>query len=136
MKKTEEDFDSHGDGGGRWKGVPSGLPEDPEKAGQKASLSVSQTGSWRRGMSAQGGAPSRQKAGTSALKTPGRLVPWQLLLKSVLLYCFHLIFVLFHNSFFFSLNHIPLHMVKCFFIRKFHILYHINPHEHINLGIL
>nr|XP_019608736.1 PREDICTED: neuron navigator 3 isoform X6 [Rhinolophus sinicus] len=72
MKKTEEDFDSHGDGGGRWKGVPSGLPEDPEKAGQKASLSVSQTGSWRRGMSAQGGAPSRQKAGTSALKTPGK----------------------------------------------------------------
>ncbi|XP_057413679.1 neuron navigator 3 isoform X11 [Balaenoptera acutorostrata] len=70
VKKTEEDFDSHGDGGGKWKGVSSGLPEDPEKAGQKASLSVSQTGSWRRGMSAQGGAPSRQKAGTSALKTP------------------------------------------------------------------
>ncbi|XP_036092126.1 neuron navigator 3 isoform X7 [Rousettus aegyptiacus] len=72
LKKTEEDFDSHGDGGGRWKGVTSGLPEDPEKAGQKASLSVSQTGSWRRGMSAQGGAPPRQKAGTSALKTPGK----------------------------------------------------------------
>ncbi|XP_061062349.1 neuron navigator 3 isoform X3 [Eubalaena glacialis] len=72
VKKTEEDFDSHGDGGGKWKGVSSGLPEDPEKAGQKASLSVSQTGSWRRGMSAQGGAPSRQKAGTSALKTPGK----------------------------------------------------------------
>ncbi|KAM5253429.1 neuron navigator 3 isoform 13-T13 [Hipposideros larvatus] len=72
LKKAEEDFDSHGDGGGKWKGVPSGLPEDPEKAGQKAALSVSQTGSWRRGMSAQGGAPSRQKAGTSALKTPGK----------------------------------------------------------------
>uniref|UniRef100_A0A8C6C8L0 Neuron navigator 3 n=1 Tax=Monodon monoceros TaxID=40151 RepID=A0A8C6C8L0_MONMO len=72
VKKTEEDFDSHGDGGGKWKGVSSGLPEDPEKAGQKASLSVSQTGSWRRGMSAQGGAPPRQKAGTSALKTPGK----------------------------------------------------------------
>ncbi|ELK02525.1 Neuron navigator 3 [Pteropus alecto] len=72
LKKTEEDFDSHGDGGGRWKGVTSGLPEDPEKAGQKASLSVSQTGSWRRGMTAQGGAPPRQKAGTSALKTPGK----------------------------------------------------------------
>ncbi|XP_058424718.1 neuron navigator 3 isoform X1 [Diceros bicornis minor] len=72
LKKTDEDFDSHGDGGGQWKGVSSGLPEDPEKAGQKASLSVSQTGSWRRGMSAQGGAPSRQKAGTSALKTSGK----------------------------------------------------------------
>ncbi|XP_008575047.1 PREDICTED: neuron navigator 3 [Galeopterus variegatus] len=72
LKKTEEDFDSHGDSGGKWKSVSSGLPEDPEKAGQKASLSVSQTGSWRRGMSAQGAAPSRQKAGTSALKTPGK----------------------------------------------------------------
>nr|XP_021530956.1 neuron navigator 3 isoform X8 [Aotus nancymaae] len=72
LKKTEEDFDSHGDAAGKWKTVSSGLPEDPEKAGQKASLSVSQTGSWRRGMSAQGGAPSRQKAGTSALKTPGK----------------------------------------------------------------
>ncbi|KAI2567141.1 neuron navigator 3 [Homo sapiens] len=72
LKKPEEDFDSHGDAGGKWKTVSSGLPEDPEKAGQKASLSVSQTGSWRRGMSAQGGAPSRQKAGTSALKTPGK----------------------------------------------------------------
>ncbi|XP_064233021.1 neuron navigator 3 isoform X9 [Aotus nancymaae] len=72
LKKTEEDFDSHGDAAGKWKTVSSGLPEDPEKAGQKASLSVSQTGSWRRGMSAQGGVPSRQKAGTSALKTPGK----------------------------------------------------------------
>ncbi|XP_072829458.1 neuron navigator 3 isoform X2 [Vicugna pacos] len=72
LKKTEEDFDSQGDGGGKWKSVSAGLPEDPEKAGQKTSLSVSQTGSWRRGMSAQGGTPSRQKAGTSALKTPGK----------------------------------------------------------------
>uniref|UniRef100_A0A8D2BFF6 Neuron navigator 3 n=1 Tax=Sus scrofa TaxID=9823 RepID=A0A8D2BFF6_PIG len=72
LKLTEEDFASHGDGGGKWKGVSSGLSEDPEKTGQKAPLSVSQTGSWRRGMSAQGGAPSRQKAGTSALKTPGK----------------------------------------------------------------
>ncbi|XP_069440205.1 neuron navigator 3 isoform X20 [Ovis canadensis] len=72
LKKPEEDFDSHGDGGGKWKGVSSGLPEDPEKTGQKASLAVSQTGSWRRGMSAQGGAPSRQKTGTSVLKTPGK----------------------------------------------------------------
>ncbi|XP_066113702.1 neuron navigator 3 isoform X3 [Saccopteryx bilineata] len=72
LKKAEEDFDGHGDGGGKWKGVSSGLPDDPEKSGQKSSLSVSQTGSWRRGMSAQGGAPSRQKAGPSAFKTPGK----------------------------------------------------------------
>ncbi|XP_041521481.1 neuron navigator 3 isoform X2 [Microtus oregoni] len=71
LKKSEEDFDSHGDGGTKWKGATSGLAEDPEKTG-KASLSVSQTGSWRRGMSAQGGTPARQKTGTSALKTPGK----------------------------------------------------------------
>ncbi|KAM4883287.1 neuron navigator 3 [Thomomys bottae] len=73
LKKTEGDFESHGDGGGsKWKGGCSVLSEDPEKAGQKASPSMSQTGSWRRGMSAQGGASTRQKAGTSALKTPGK----------------------------------------------------------------
>ncbi|XP_073940084.1 neuron navigator 3 isoform X2 [Castor canadensis] len=72
LKKTEEDFDSHSEGAGKWKGDSSGLPEDPEKGGQKSSLSISQTGSWRRGMSAQGGPPARQKAGTSALKTPGK----------------------------------------------------------------
>ncbi|XP_050995662.1 neuron navigator 3 [Acomys russatus] len=72
LKKTEEDFDSHSDGGAKWKGATSGLAEDSEKTGQKAGLSVSQTGSWRRGMSAQGGTPARQKPGTSALKTPGK----------------------------------------------------------------
>ncbi|XP_028728919.1 neuron navigator 3 isoform X4 [Peromyscus leucopus] len=73
LKKAEEDFDSHGDGGTKWKGAAtSGLAEDSEKTGQKAGLSVSQTGSWRRGMSAQGGTPARQKTSTSALKTPGK----------------------------------------------------------------
>ncbi|XP_060234015.1 neuron navigator 3 isoform X7 [Meriones unguiculatus] len=72
LKKTEEDFDSHSDGGAKWKGATPGLAEDSEKTGQKGSLSVSQTGSWRRGMSAQGGTPARQKTGTSALKTPGK----------------------------------------------------------------
>ncbi|GAB1295556.1 Neuron navigator 3 [Apodemus speciosus] len=71
-KKSEEDFDSHGDGGAKWKGLTSGLAEDSEKTGQKSGLSMSQTGSWRRGMSAQGGTPARQKASTSALKTPGK----------------------------------------------------------------
>lgn len=97
LKKPEEDFDSHGDGGGKWKGVSSGLPEDPEKTGQKASLAVSQTGSWRRGMSAQGGAPSRQKTGTSTLKTPGRLVFWQLLSWTVSVWSFLSLIAAFHN---------------------------------------
>ncbi|XP_058529405.1 neuron navigator 3 isoform X2 [Ochotona princeps] len=72
LKKTEEDPDSHADGAGKWKSGSSGPPEDTEKTGQKASLPVSQTGSWRRGTSAQGAASSRQKAGTSALKTSGK----------------------------------------------------------------
>ncbi|XP_010138428.1 PREDICTED: neuron navigator 3-like, partial [Buceros rhinoceros silvestris] len=73
LKKPEEDFDSSIDSSGKWKGLPSGLSEELEKGGQKASLSVSQTGSWRRGMTAQvGTAQSRHKAGTSALKTPGK----------------------------------------------------------------
>ncbi|NWU03958.1 NAV3 protein, partial [Urocynchramus pylzowi] len=73
LKKPEEDFDSSVDSSGKWKGLPSGLSEEPEKGGQKTSLSVSQTGSWRRGMTAQvGTTQSRHKAGTSALKTPGK----------------------------------------------------------------
>ncbi|XP_060047340.1 neuron navigator 3 isoform X6 [Erinaceus europaeus] len=72
LKKSDEDFASPGDSSGKWKSVTSGLPEDSEKTGQKASLSVSQTGPWRRGMSAQSGTPSRQKATTSTLKTPGK----------------------------------------------------------------
>ncbi|XP_023788329.1 neuron navigator 3 isoform X7 [Cyanistes caeruleus] len=73
LKKPEEDFDSSVDSSGKWKGLPTGLSEESEKGGQKTSLSVSQTGSWRRGMTAQvGAAQSRHKAGTSALKTPGK----------------------------------------------------------------
>ncbi|XP_054687244.1 neuron navigator 3 isoform X10 [Grus americana] len=73
LKKPEEDFDSSVDSSGKWKGLASGLSEESEKGGQKTSLSVSQTGSWRRGMTAQVGATqSRHKAGTSALKTPGK----------------------------------------------------------------
>ncbi|XP_038009356.1 neuron navigator 3 isoform X7 [Motacilla alba alba] len=73
LKKPEEDFDSSVDSSGKWKGLPSGVSEESEKGGQKTSLSVSQTGSWRRGMTAQvGTTQSRHKAGTSALKTPGK----------------------------------------------------------------
>ncbi|XP_048355101.1 neuron navigator 3 isoform X1 [Sphaerodactylus townsendi] len=73
LKKPEEDFDSNLDCGSKWKTHPSGLLEDAEKGGQKTALSVSQTGSWRRGMTAQvGAASSRHKAATGTLKTPGK----------------------------------------------------------------
>ncbi|XP_075456308.1 neuron navigator 3 isoform X4 [Ascaphus truei] len=71
LKKPEEEFDMV-DTSGKWKGHPSGLPEDSEKGGQK-SLSVSQTGSWRRGMTAQiGTTSSRHKSGSSQLKAQGK----------------------------------------------------------------
>ncbi|XP_077195007.1 neuron navigator 3 isoform X15 [Paroedura picta] len=73
LKKPEEDFDSNTDSGSKWKSHSSGILEESEKGGQKTALSVSQTGSWRRGMTAQvGAAPSRHKAGAGALKTPGK----------------------------------------------------------------
>nr|XP_060633398.1 neuron navigator 3 isoform X4 [Anolis sagrei ordinatus] len=72
LKKPEEDFDSSVDSSGKWKNHPTGLLEDAEKGGQKNPLTVSQTGSWRRGMTAQVGTSSRHKTGTSTLKTPGK----------------------------------------------------------------
>ncbi|KAM6435815.1 neuron navigator 3 isoform 3-T5 [Liasis olivaceus] len=73
LKKPEEDLESNVDSSGKWRSHPPGLLEDPEKGGQKASLPISQTGSWRRGMTAQVGATSsRHKAGGSAIKTPGK----------------------------------------------------------------
>uniref|UniRef100_UPI00398F3504 neuron navigator 3 n=1 Tax=Pristiophorus japonicus TaxID=55135 RepID=UPI00398F3504 len=56
----------------KWKQNPSDLSDDSEK-GQRPTLSLSQTGSWRRGMTAQGGVPTqRSKAGPHPLKTPGK----------------------------------------------------------------
>ncbi|XP_029452992.1 neuron navigator 3 isoform X2 [Rhinatrema bivittatum] len=73
LKRAEEELESLADPGGRWKGLSSGFSEDLEKGGQKTPLPISQTGSWRRGMTAQiGSAPSRQKSGASTLKTPGK----------------------------------------------------------------
>uniref|UniRef100_A0A8D2LNC4 Neuron navigator 3 n=1 Tax=Varanus komodoensis TaxID=61221 RepID=A0A8D2LNC4_VARKO len=73
LKKPEDDLEGNIDSSGKWKGHSSGLLEDADKSGQKASLPVSQTGSWRRGMTAQvGAAPSRNKAGASTLKAPGK----------------------------------------------------------------
>ncbi|XP_025025161.1 neuron navigator 3 [Python bivittatus] len=73
LKKPEEDLESNVDSSGKWRSHPPGLLEDAEKGGQKASLPISQTGSWRRGMTAQVGATSsRHKAGGSTIKTPGK----------------------------------------------------------------
>ncbi|XP_069831704.1 neuron navigator 3 isoform X9 [Dendropsophus ebraccatus] len=70
LKKQEDDYDISIDSG-KWKGLSPGLTDDSEK-GQK-SLSISQTGSWRRGMTAQmGSTSSRHKSGSSSLKTAGK----------------------------------------------------------------
>ncbi|XP_068132732.1 neuron navigator 3 isoform X4 [Hyperolius riggenbachi] len=70
LKKQDDEYDINMESG-KWKGLSSGLSEDSEKGGQK-SLSISQTGSWRRGMTAQIGTSSRHKSGSSSLKTPGK----------------------------------------------------------------
>lgn len=70
LKKQDDEYDLSTESG-KWKGISSGLSEDSDKGGQK-SLSISQTGSWRRGMTAQiGTTSSRHKSGSSSLKTPG-----------------------------------------------------------------
>ncbi|XP_040266208.1 neuron navigator 3 isoform X2 [Bufo bufo] len=71
LKKQDDEYDISIESG-KWKGLSSGLSDDSEKGGQK-SLSISQTGSWRRGMTAQiGTTSSRHKSGSSSLKTPGK----------------------------------------------------------------
>ncbi|XP_072124323.1 neuron navigator 3 isoform X1 [Mobula birostris] len=57
----------------KWKRNPSDLSDDSEK-GQRPTLSLSQTGSWRRGMTAQGGVPTpRSKATPLPLKPIGKM---------------------------------------------------------------
>ncbi|XP_067906199.1 neuron navigator 3 isoform X1 [Heterodontus francisci] len=70
LKKPEEGLDTlKMDSSEKWKRNPSDLSDDSEK-GQRSSLALSQTGSWRRGMTAQGGvATPRNK---HPLKTPGK----------------------------------------------------------------
>ncbi|XP_058841630.1 neuron navigator 3 isoform X12 [Acipenser ruthenus] len=73
LKKTDDELNSSMDSSNKWKGNSSGHYEDSEKGGQKTTLSVSQTGSWRRGMTAQVGiTPPRTKTATGTLKTPGK----------------------------------------------------------------
>lgn len=81
LKKVEEELDASMDPGSgssaRWKSSsssPSQAPCQYDEAGQKAAAlaQMSQTGSWRRGMTAQVGVtPSRSKGSSTALKTTG-----------------------------------------------------------------
>uniref|UniRef100_A0A3B3X316 AAA+ ATPase domain-containing protein n=1 Tax=Poecilia mexicana TaxID=48701 RepID=A0A3B3X316_9TELE len=82
LKKVEEELDMSMDPNGspsRWKPSPSACSPQTqgqyEDTGQKAAglVQMSQTGSWRRGMTAQVGiTPPRSKGTSASLKTPGK----------------------------------------------------------------
>uniref|UniRef100_A0A1A8GTR5 Neuron navigator 3 n=2 Tax=Nothobranchius korthausae TaxID=1143690 RepID=A0A1A8GTR5_9TELE len=81
LKKVEEELEASmdpGSGSSRWKPSSSSSSQNQsqyEDTGQKAAAlaQMSQTGSWRRGMTAQVGiTPPRTKGTTAALKTPGK----------------------------------------------------------------
>lgn len=80
LKKVEEELDANMDpssGSARWKSSSSSSSQAQcqyDEAGQKAAAlaQMSQTGSWRRGMTAQVGiTPPRSKGSSAALKTTG-----------------------------------------------------------------
>lgn len=80
LKKVEEELDASMDpssGSARWKSSSSSSSQAQsqyDEAGQKAAAlaQISQTGSWRRGMTAQVGVtPPRSKGSSAALKTTG-----------------------------------------------------------------
>ncbi|XP_051885850.1 neuron navigator 3 isoform X2 [Pristis pectinata] len=74
LKKPEDGVEtSKMELGEKWKRNLSDLSDDSEK-GQRPTLSLSQTGSWRRGMIAQGGVPTpRSKAAPHPLKPIGKM---------------------------------------------------------------
>lgn len=81
LKKVEEELDTGMDpssSSSRWKSSSSSSSQAQcqyEETGQKAAAlaQMSQTGSWRRGMTAQVGiTPPRSKGSSAALKTTGR----------------------------------------------------------------
>ncbi|XP_043963918.1 neuron navigator 3 isoform X12 [Gambusia affinis] len=82
LKKVEEELDASMDPNGspsRWKPSPSACSPQTqgqyEDTGQKAAglPQMSQTGSWRRGMTAQVGiTPPRTKGASASLKSPGK----------------------------------------------------------------
>lgn len=66
LKAAEEELSAAIDPASKWK------HEDVERAGQKMGLPLSQTGSWRRGMTAQVGiTPPRTKGTTGTFKSIG-----------------------------------------------------------------
>lgn len=80
LKKVEEELEASMDPSGssaRWKSSSSSSSQAQcqyDEAGQKAAAlaQMSQTGSWRRGMTAQVGiTPPRSKGSSAALKTTG-----------------------------------------------------------------
>ncbi|XP_061769981.1 neuron navigator 3 isoform X4 [Nerophis ophidion] len=78
LKKVDEELDANMDPNGassRWKSSSSSQPHSQyEEAGQKATAlaQISQTGSLRRGMTAQVGITPPRTKGTSSHKTPGK----------------------------------------------------------------
>lgn len=69
LKKFDEEMEPGMD---KWKTSSPSSSSQGEDVGQKTGLSMSQTGSWRRGMSAQVGiTPPRTKGTSTSLKTPG-----------------------------------------------------------------
>ncbi|XP_073693894.1 neuron navigator 3 [Garra rufa] len=70
LKKVDEEMEPGMD---KWKTSSPSSSCQGEDVGQKTGLSMSQTGSWRRGMSAQVGImPPRTKGTSTSLKTPGK----------------------------------------------------------------
>ncbi|XP_031438913.1 neuron navigator 3 isoform X2 [Clupea harengus] len=76
LKKVDEELDSSMDPSSKWRtssSSSSSAPSQSEDGGQKTGLPVSQTGSWRRGMTAQVGiTPPRSKGTSGSLKSPGK----------------------------------------------------------------
>uniref|UniRef100_A0A4W5KYN2 Neuron navigator 3 n=1 Tax=Hucho hucho TaxID=62062 RepID=A0A4W5KYN2_9TELE len=78
LKKVDEELDVSMEPCSKWKPSSSSSASSPagqcgEDPGQKTGLPMSQTGSWRRGMTAQVGiTPPRTKGTSATLKTPGK----------------------------------------------------------------
>lgn len=75
LKKVEEELDASmdpGSGSSRWKPSSSSSTAQAQSQYEDAGQKATQTGSWRRGMTAQVGiTPPRTKGASAAHKTPG-----------------------------------------------------------------
>ncbi|XP_077090278.1 neuron navigator 3 isoform X11 [Siphateles boraxobius] len=73
LKKVDEEMEPGMDPSCKWKSSSPSSSCQGEDVGQKTALPMSQTGSWRRGMSAQVGiTPPRTKGSSTSLKSPGK----------------------------------------------------------------